>query len=140
MFKRQDSFRGVLGSRHVSESEMSKKDPVLSRKISDAALYGFNRPRELEEMKAEKEPLNIMDDTIPPEMMSAMSPLLDMSRKILWHWKTFPIILPHPITLQADQNTGMGRSQSENWYQINFFYRLHINDKKEDHQHSGLVH
>ena len=137
MFKRQDSFRGGLGSRHISESEMSKKDPVLSRKISDAALYGFNRPREMEEMKAEKEPLNIMDDTIPSEMMPAMTPLLDVSRKILWHWKTFPIILPHPITLQSDQNTGMEKSQSWTWYiQIFFIHsRLHFNDKEKDYQH-----
>ena len=35
-----------------------------------------------------------------------MTPLLDLSRSVLWHWKTFPIILPPPITLQADQNQG----------------------------------
>ena len=31
----------------------------ISRKVSDAAIYGFNRPREMEEMKPEKEPLKI---------------------------------------------------------------------------------
>lgn len=95
----------------------------VSRKVSDAAIYGFNRPREMEEMKPEKEPLKIDDGSIPPgrymattskevnksnfiEMMSAMKPLLDLSRQVLWHWKTFPIILPQPITVQTDPNSG----------------------------------
>jgi len=78
----------------------------ISRKVSDAAIYGFNRPREMEEMKPEKEPLKIDDGSIPPEMMSAMKPLLDLSRQVLWHWKTFPIILPQPITVQTDPNSG----------------------------------
>ena len=38
----------------------------ISRKVSDAAIYGFNRPREMEEMKPEKEPLKIDDGSIPP--------------------------------------------------------------------------
>merc|ERR1719483_1420985 len=60
----------------------------------------------MEEMKPEKEPLKIDDESIPPEMMSAMKPLLDLSRQVLWHWKTFPIILPQPITVQTDPNSG----------------------------------
>lgn len=39
-------------------------------------------------------------------MMPAMKPLLDLSRTVLWHWKTFPIILPPPITVQSDQTQG----------------------------------
>ena len=35
-----------------------------------------------------------------------MKPLLDLSRTVLWHWKTFPIILPPPITVQSDQTQG----------------------------------
>ena len=154
MFSRQNSNigdsksslrGGSLVSRNMSEPEVARKELArkgsgLSRKVSDAALYGFNRPQEMEEMKPEKEPLIIEDETIPSglylvlhtsllevssfvcftmkiflpftififlEMMSAMTPLLDLSRNILWHWKTFPIILPPPITLQADQNQGL---------------------------------
>ena len=44
--------------------------------------------------------------TIHLDMMSAMKPLLDLSRTVLWHWKTFPIILPPPITVQSDQTQG----------------------------------
>ena len=108
MFSRQDSFR---------RSASRKESPGVTRKISDADLYGFNKPREVEDMKPEKEPLLINDDSIPQEMMPAMTPLLEMSRNILWHWKTFPIILPPPITLQADQHgstTSMARKKTLN--------------------------
>ena len=39
--------------------------------------------------------------SIPSEMMPAMRPLLDLARASLWHWRTFPIILPTPITVQV---------------------------------------
>ena len=66
--------------RQLSESEMSRKlsssgsvtrkisdlGSSMTRKISDADLYGFIKPREIEEMKPEKEPLLIADDTISP--------------------------------------------------------------------------
>ena len=43
----------------------------------------------------------IVQESIPSEMMPAMRPLLDLARGSLWHWKTFPIILPTPITVQV---------------------------------------
>ena len=43
----------------------------------------------------------IVQGSIPSEMMPAMRPLLDLARGSLWHWKTFPIILPTPITVQV---------------------------------------
>ena len=45
----------------------------ISRKVSDAAIYGFNRPREMEEMKPEKEPLKIDDGSIPPGIYMPIS-------------------------------------------------------------------
>ena len=48
-------------------------------------------------------------------MMPAMKPLLDLSRTVLWHWKTFPIILPPPITAQSDQTQGEHSILYTNW-------------------------
>ena len=52
--------------------------------------------------------------TSASDMIPAMTPLLDLSRSVLWHWKTFPIILPPPITLQADQNQGQQKIVNSN--------------------------
>ena len=45
---------------------LRRKESGLGRKVSDAALYGFNKPQDIEEMRPEKEPLVIEDDSIPP--------------------------------------------------------------------------
>jgi hypothetical protein len=44
--------------------------------------------------------LNISD------MVEAMRPLLNLARSVLWHWKTFPIILPYPITAHTEVSGG----------------------------------
>ena len=63
----QDSCRGGGGGGggKVPPSIFPSQQSQLSRKVSDAALYGFNRPQEVEEMKPEREPLQIYDETIP---------------------------------------------------------------------------
>ena len=38
-------------------------------------------------------------------MRDAMSPFLDIAENKLWRWKTFPIILPDPISIQAESGT-----------------------------------
>ena len=60
-----DTPRGGAGAGKVPHSLFSGQQSQLSRKVSDAALYGFNRPQEVEEMKPEREPLQIYDETIP---------------------------------------------------------------------------
>ena len=45
---------------------LRRKESGLARKTSDAALYGFNKPQDIEDMRPEKEPLVIEDDSIPP--------------------------------------------------------------------------
>ena len=35
-------------------------------------------------------------------MRDAMVPLLEIADTKLWRWKTFPIILPDPVTAQTD--------------------------------------
>ena len=44
---------------------LRRKESGLARKTSDAALYGFNKPQDIEDMRPEKEPLVIEDDSIP---------------------------------------------------------------------------
>ena len=61
----QDTSRGGAGGGKVTNSLFSSQQSQLSRKVSDAALYGFNRPQEVEEMKPEREPLQIYDESIP---------------------------------------------------------------------------
>ena len=56
-------------------------------------------------MQPEREPLALDDSSIPPEMVAAMQPLLQLARSSLWHWRTFPIILPTPITVQDTSST-----------------------------------
>lgn len=85
---------------------MASVHSSVSRKVSDSMLFGFNRPREMEEMKPVKEPLHFEQENIPKEMLPAMMPLLELARSELWHWKIFPIILPKPITVQTDQTNG----------------------------------
>ena len=74
---RKNSFRHDSGSSRggsLASSDMSRKESLglrrkesgLARKVSDAALYGFNKPQDIEEMRPEKEPLVIEDDSIPP--------------------------------------------------------------------------
>ena len=46
-------------------SRMSSSGSGVSRKVSDADIFGFIKPREMEMMRPEKEPLLINDDTIP---------------------------------------------------------------------------
>ena len=98
MFSRQNSNigdsksslrGGSLVSRNMSEPEVARKELArkgsgLSRKVSDAALYGFNRPQELEEMKPEKEPLIIEDETIPSGLYLVLhTTLLEVSSVLL---------------------------------------------------------
>jgi hypothetical protein len=72
----------------------------------------------MEEMRPEREPLAIDTASIPPELMPAMRPLLDLAHASLWHWKTFPIILPSPITVQDSASsvatTSMTRKKTIN--------------------------
>ena len=60
----EETSRGGGGGK-VPPSLFSSQQTHLSRKVSDAALYGFNRPQEIEEMKPEREPLQIYDESIP---------------------------------------------------------------------------
>ena len=60
----QDSPRGGVGGK-VCPPLYPSQHNQLSRKVSDAALYGFNRPQEVEEMKPERESLQISDENIP---------------------------------------------------------------------------
>ena len=73
---RKNSFRHDSGSSRGGSlaSDLTRKESLglrrkesgLARKVSDAALYGFNKPQDIEEMRPEKEPLVIEDDSIPP--------------------------------------------------------------------------
>ena len=104
MFSRQNSNigdsksslrGGSLVSRNMSEPEVARKGSGLSRKVSDAALYGFNRPQELEEMKPEKEPLIIEDETIPSGLYLVLhTSLLEVSSFVCF---TMKIFLPFTI-------------------------------------------
>ena len=42
-------------------------------------------------------------------MIDAMKPILEISKKHMWRWKTFPIVLPQPITLQNEANPLSGK-------------------------------
>ena len=37
-----------------------------------------------------------------------MKPIFEISKKCMWRWKTFPIVLPQPIMMQNDANLGSG--------------------------------
>ena len=59
-------YRCTVYSLNLSQNRFRRKESGLGRKVSDAALYGFNKPQDIEEMRPEKEPLVIEDDSIPP--------------------------------------------------------------------------
>ena len=35
-----------------------------------------------------------------------MKPVIDLANEVLWHWKTFPIILPPPIETKIEPAAG----------------------------------
>ena len=35
-----------------------------------------------------------------------MKPVVDLANEVLWHWKTFPIILPPPIETKIEPAAG----------------------------------
>ena len=41
------------------------------------------------------------------ETLEYMKPVLDLANGILWHWKTFPIILPQPIETKIEPAAGI---------------------------------
>ena len=41
------------------------------------------------------------------ETLEYMKPGLDLANGILWHWKTFPIILPQPIETKIEPAAGI---------------------------------
>ena len=90
----------------------------------------------------------IVQESIPSEMMPAMRPLLDLARGSLWHWKTFPIILPTPITVQVvisnNHNATTMLQFLSNLLTLSNLaclgLNLHLNDfddPQEDNQHQG---
>ena len=40
------------------------------------------------------------------ETLEYMSPVIDLANEVLWHWKTFPIILPPPIETKIEPAAG----------------------------------
>ena len=64
-FSDRQGWRGKVAEK-IHPGQGYRGGSKISRKVSDAAIYGFNRPREMEEMKPEKEPLKIDDGSIPP--------------------------------------------------------------------------
>ena len=64
---------GGKGSELPPSGQGYRSGNKISRKVSDAAIYGFNRPREMEEMRPEKEPLKIDDGSIPPGKVKLMA-------------------------------------------------------------------
>eukprot|EP00092_Neocalanus_flemingeri_P044994 GFUD01050107.1.p1 GENE.GFUD01050107.1~~GFUD01050107.1.p1 ORF type:complete len:190 (+),score=30.45 GFUD01050107.1:162-731(+) len=70
--------------------------------------YTYNCPKELEDMKPVKESLTIDQSKISADMIDAMKPLLEISKKHMWHWKIFPIVLPQPNMMQNETTFGSG--------------------------------
>eukprot|EP00092_Neocalanus_flemingeri_P037052 GFUD01040338.1.p1 GENE.GFUD01040338.1~~GFUD01040338.1.p1 ORF type:complete len:1135 (+),score=193.14 GFUD01040338.1:117-3521(+) len=70
--------------------------------------YTYNCPKELEDMKPVKESLTIDQSKISADMIDAMKPLLEISKKHMWHWKIFPIVLPQPNMMQNETTSGSG--------------------------------
>ena len=46
------------------------------------------------------------------ETLEYMKPVVDLANEVLWHWKTFPIILPPPIETKIEPAAGKS-SQSK---------------------------
>ena len=40
------------------------------------------------------------------ETLAYMKPVVDLANEVLWHWKTFPIILPPPIETKIEPAAG----------------------------------
>ena len=40
------------------------------------------------------------------ETLEYMKPVVDLANEVLWHWKTFPIILPPPIETKIEPAAG----------------------------------
>ena len=40
------------------------------------------------------------------ETLEYMRPVIDLANEVLWHWKTFPIILPPPIETKIEPAAG----------------------------------
>ena len=40
------------------------------------------------------------------ETLEYMKPVIDLANEVLWHWKTFPIILPPPIETKIEPAAG----------------------------------
>ena len=48
----------------------------------------------------------------PQEVMQLITNIKDVAEQFLYHWKTFPIILPPPIGLESFQNQTSHRYSS----------------------------
>ena len=40
------------------------------------------------------------------ETLEYIKPVVDLANEVLWHWKTFPIILPPPIETKIEPAAG----------------------------------
>ena len=54
-----------------------------------------------------------------------MKPVIDLANEVLWHWKTFPIILPPPIETKIEPAAGKFAS----FLIINIHFRNFIIDQ-----------
>jgi len=92
--------------RRSRRKEKGHQDPDSNRLFS-----------EFDSMKPEREIIRIDITGINPEVRDTMVPLLELTETKLWKWKTFPIILPEPLTLQPESEESeeepSGSEQSE---------------------------
>ena len=59
------------------------------------------------------------------ETLEYMKPVIDLANEVLWHWKTFPIILPPPIETKIEPAAGKFAS----FLIINIHFRNFIIDQ-----------
>ena len=50
------------------------------------------------------------------ETLEYMKPVVDLANEVLWHWKTFPIILPPPIETKIEP--AAGKSARSKLYEV----------------------
>ena len=82
---------------------LRRKESGLARKVSDAALYGFNKPQDIEEMRPEKEPLVIEDDSIPPGDGTMQDFLTFWLRRKLKGFQSFCFCLPVCLSMSSSE-------------------------------------
>lgn len=55
----------------------------------------------------EPEALTIDASNYDEETLEYIKPVVDLANEVLWHWKTFPIILPPPIETKIEPAAGI---------------------------------